>query len=230
MPLKTYLPDGDIDVALVQVSGPSIRDSWAPRLAAALEAASAESISGAAAEAAAAAAAVVSNNNGGGSGSPPPQQQRSPPAPAFPVRDVTIVHAEVRLLKCLIRDAVVDVSFESLGGLRAAAALEAADRAVGRSHLFKRSVLLIKAWCFYEGRVLGAQHGLLSTYALETMVLRVLAGGGGNSGGNGGGGQAGAEERAATDNGGGGTPPRPPPPPPTRHPPIESDPALFPPW
>ena len=39
--MKTYLPDGDIDVALVQVSGPSIRDSWAPRLAAALEAASA---------------------------------------------------------------------------------------------------------------------------------------------------------------------------------------------
>ena len=38
VPLKTYLPDGDIDVSLVQVSGPSIRDSWAPRLAAALEA------------------------------------------------------------------------------------------------------------------------------------------------------------------------------------------------
>lgn len=32
----------------------------------------------------------------------------------------------------------------------------------------------VKAWCYYESRLLGAPHGLLSTYALETMVLYIF--------------------------------------------------------
>lgn len=32
----------------------------------------------------------------------------------------------------------------------------------------------VKAWVYYEARLLGAHHGLLSTYALETMVLAVI--------------------------------------------------------
>lgn len=45
------------------------------------------------------------------------------------------------------------------------------DRQIGRAHLFKRAVILVKAWCYYESRILGAHHGLISTYALETLVL-----------------------------------------------------------
>ncbi|KAL2897867.1 Terminal uridylyltransferase cid1, partial [Bienertia sinuspersici] len=48
------------------------------------------------------------------------------------------------------------------------------DLFIGKHHLFKRSVILIKAWCYYESRILGGFHGLISTYALETMVLHVL--------------------------------------------------------
>lgn len=33
---------------------------------------------------------------------------------------------------------------------------------------------MIKAWCYYESRVLGAHHGLISTYALETLVLFIF--------------------------------------------------------
>lgn len=29
----------------------------------------------------------------------------------------------------------------------------------------------VKAWAYYEARLLGAQHGLVSTYALDTLVL-----------------------------------------------------------
>ena len=32
----------------------------------------------------------------------------------------------------------------------------------------------MKAWCYYESRLLGAHHGLLSSYALETMVLYIF--------------------------------------------------------
>ncbi len=30
-----------------------------------------------------------------------------------------------------------------------------------------------KAWCYYESRLLGAHHGLLSSYALEVLVLHI---------------------------------------------------------
>lgn len=48
------------------------------------------------------------------------------------------------------------------------------DRFIGKDHLFKRSIILIKSWCYYESRILGAHHGLISTYALETLVLYIF--------------------------------------------------------
>jgi len=34
--------------------------------------------------------------------------------------------------------------------------------------------MLIKDWCYYESRILGARHGLISTYALNILVLEIL--------------------------------------------------------
>lgn len=48
------------------------------------------------------------------------------------------------------------------------------DHLINQNHLFKRSIILIKAWCYYESRLLGAHHGLISTYALETLVLYIF--------------------------------------------------------
>ncbi|XP_050385503.1 uncharacterized protein LOC126802025 isoform X2 [Argentina anserina] len=48
------------------------------------------------------------------------------------------------------------------------------DQFIGRDHLFKKSIILIKAWCYYESRTLGAPAGLISTYALETLVLCII--------------------------------------------------------
>ena len=45
---------------------------------------------------------------------------------------------------------------------------------VGRDHLFKRSMVLVKAWCYFESHILSSQNGLLATYALETLVLCVV--------------------------------------------------------
>lgn len=45
---------------------------------------------------------------------------------------------------------------------------------MGRDHLFKRSIILIKAWCYYESRILGANTGLISTYALAVLVLHII--------------------------------------------------------
>ncbi|KDD73835.1 hypothetical protein H632_c1799p1, partial [Helicosporidium sp. ATCC 50920] len=142
VPLKAYLPDGDIDLSIFP--GPGCEDSalpsiWAPKLLARLQ-----------------------------------REQSRPSGAVLRLQGTHIVQAELRLLKCVVDDVVVDISFGALGGLCTAAFLESMDRSIGRDHLFKRSILLIKAWCFYEGRLLGAHHGLISSYALETMVLHVL--------------------------------------------------------
>ncbi|KAL6568770.1 hypothetical protein OROHE_004454 [Orobanche hederae] len=133
VPLKTYLPDGDID--LTTFSGANIEDTLAEDMKTLLE-----------------------------------EEEKNASA-EFVVKDVQLVRAEVKLVKCIVEDVVVDVSFNQIEGLCTLCFLEQVDRLIGKDHLFKRSIILIKAWCYYESRILGAHHGLISTYALEIMVL-----------------------------------------------------------
>ncbi|XP_068338582.1 uncharacterized protein [Pyrus communis] len=92
----------------------------------------------------------------------------------FHVKDVHYIDAEVKLVKCIIQNIVVDISSNQLGGFSTLHFLEQVDNYIGKNHLFKRSIILVKAWCYYESRILGAHHGLISTYALETLILYVF--------------------------------------------------------
>ncbi|XP_028770296.1 uncharacterized protein LOC114727747 isoform X2 [Neltuma alba] len=92
----------------------------------------------------------------------------------FHVKEVQYIQAEVKIIKCLVENIVVDISFNQLGGLCTLCFLEEVDNLINQNHLFKRSIILIKAWCYYESRILGAHHGLISTYALETLVLYIF--------------------------------------------------------
>ncbi|KAJ1378822.1 hypothetical protein SESBI_47459 [Sesbania bispinosa] len=136
VPLKTYLPDGDID--LTALSPQNIEDGLVSDVHAVLRG--------------------EENNE----------------ASEYEVKDVRFIDAEVKLVKCIVQNIVVDISFNQLGGLSTLCFLEKVDRLVAKNHLFKRSIILIKAWCYYESRVLGAHHGLISTYALETLVLYIF--------------------------------------------------------
>uniref|UniRef100_A0A1J3IL19 Poly(A) RNA polymerase cid11 n=1 Tax=Noccaea caerulescens TaxID=107243 RepID=A0A1J3IL19_NOCCA len=136
VPLKTYLPDGDID--LTAFGGLCHEEELANRVCKILE---------------------MEAQNG---------------AAQFVVKDVQLIRAEVKLVKCLVQNIVVDISFNQLGGLCTLCFLEKIDHLIGKDHLFKRSIILIKAWCYYESRILGALHGLISTYALETLVLYIF--------------------------------------------------------
>ncbi|XP_043706736.1 uncharacterized protein LOC122656321 isoform X2 [Telopea speciosissima] len=136
VPLKTYLPDGDID--LTAVSSQNTEDALANDVHDVLE--------------------VEERNE----------------AAEFEVKDVQYIHAEVKLVKCLVQNIVVDISFNQIGGLCTLCFLEQIDDLIGKDHLFKRSIILIKAWCYYESRILGAHHGLISTYALEILVFYIF--------------------------------------------------------
>ncbi|XP_009763963.1 uncharacterized protein LOC107798277 [Nicotiana tabacum] len=136
VPLKTYLPDGDID--LTAFGGTNFEDALANDMVSVLEA----------------------------------EDQNK--AAEFVVKDVQMIRAEVKLVKCIVQNIVVDISFNQIGGLCTLCFLEQVDRLIGKDHLFKRSIILIKTWCYYESRILGAHHGLISTYALETLVLYIF--------------------------------------------------------
>ncbi|CAM0874473.1 unnamed protein product [Alopecurus aequalis] len=136
VPLKTYLPDGDID--LTAFGSTSSDENLANEVRAVLES----------------------------------EELRRDAE--FEVKDVQYIHAEVKLVKCLVQNIVVDISFNQIGGLCTLCFLEQVDKTFGKKHLFKKSIMLIKAWCYYESRILGAHHGLISTYALEILVLYIL--------------------------------------------------------
>ncbi|KAG8093499.1 hypothetical protein GUJ93_ZPchr0012g22049 [Zizania palustris] len=135
VPLKTYLPDGDIDLTAFGYSSDEI---LAKEVQAVLE-----------------------------------SEERRKDA-EFEVKDVQYIHAEVKLVKCIVQNIIVDISFNQFGGLCTLCFLEQVDQNFEKKHLFKRSIMLIKAWCYYESRILGAHHGLISTYALEILVLYIL--------------------------------------------------------
>ncbi|XP_047083853.1 uncharacterized protein LOC124694978 [Lolium rigidum] len=136
-PLKTYLPDGDIDVT-VFTNSEELKDTWTNLVRDALE-----------------------------------HEEKNETAELC-VKEVQYIQAEVKLIKCLVDNIVVDISFNQVGGLCTLSFLEQVDNLINKNHLFKRSIILVKAWCFYESRVLGAHHGLISTYALETLVLYIF--------------------------------------------------------
>ncbi|KAF0916576.1 hypothetical protein E2562_007651 [Oryza meyeriana var. granulata] len=135
VPLKTYLPDGDIDLTAF---GHSSDEILAKQVQAVLE------------------------------------SEEARKDAAFEVKDVQYIHAEVKLVKCIVQNIIVDISFNQFGGLCTLCFLEQVDKKFEKNHLFKRSIMLIKAWCYYESRILGAHHGLISTYALEILVLYIF--------------------------------------------------------
>ena len=100
------------------------------------------------------------------------------PSP-FPIRSVSFINAaEVKIVKCLVGNLLVDVSSNTTSALATVCFLEECDQYIdsrlNTKHLFKHSIILCKAWSCYEARILASHHALLSTYALETLVLFIL--------------------------------------------------------
>lgn len=134
VPLKTYLPDGDIDLTVL--SHQNVEEDLARFVC-----------------------KILKNED---------QDSK------FEIKDVQYVPAQVKIVKCSVQNIPVDISFNQMAGLSALCFLEKVDQLIAKDHLFKRSVILIKAWCYYESRILGAHYGLISTYALEMMVLHII--------------------------------------------------------
>lgn len=91
----------------------------------------------------------------------------------FRVRNFTFI-PEKNLIKGIINNISVDLSFSTPAPLINTLFLEKVSRRIGRSGLFKRSVILIHAWCRYEAHILGGDTYMLNSCALRIMVLFIL--------------------------------------------------------
>lgn len=97
------------------------------------------------------------------------------------IRNVSFINARTPMVTMLVGNVVVDLTENQAGSVAASVLVEEADRFIQRNHLFKRSLLLLKAWALCETprlvgqRVLGAREGGLTSYGLSVMVLHLFS-------------------------------------------------------
>ncbi|KAI3739451.1 hypothetical protein L2E82_29855 [Cichorium intybus] len=135
-PLKTYLPDGDINLTVISKSS-NLRESLPSEVRDMLE--------------------TEENNQNA----------------EFLVKEVQYIQAEEKIIKCVVDNIAVNIAFNQFGGLCNLCFLEEADILINQNGLFKRSIILIKAWCYYESR-LGSHNELISAYALGILVVYIF--------------------------------------------------------
>ncbi|KAG6590802.1 DNA polymerase sigma [Phytophthora cinnamomi] len=198
-PMKTYLPGSDLDICLLVPQ--ELESSWYYIVTQALCLAGGSGGAG----------TVLDVGNPGGSVDGSGNSSPSGPASGGvgsvggallltnTVRNVTFINADVRVVKCTVDNIPVDFTANRVGALGAVRLLDAMAVRVGRQHLFKKSLILIKAWCTHESSpfmqaasvesgglgpsvvpgsapssVMGASLGALSTYAVNTIAMALF--------------------------------------------------------
>ena len=105
--------------------------------------------------------------------------------------DIKIIAADVRLLKFKIGSVSVDISVNNFSGMYKILFIDFIEQQLGtqfnknnlffdnsyssnKINIFRRTLLLIKAWCFYEGNLMGSNIGLMANYTLEILVIYIF--------------------------------------------------------
>ena len=81
------------------------------------------------------------------------------------------IEADVRLIKCKFEGVSFDISIDNFVGLFKFIFMHNLEKKYLDPYFYKRTLLLIKSWCYYEGNILGSNIGLLGSYALEVLVI-----------------------------------------------------------
>ena len=93
--------------------------------------------------------------------------------PDYNIQDLTLIDAEVPILKLKIKKVSVDITVNQVKGLGVVALFQEFNKIIP-DNLLKRSIVLGKIWATYYGRILGAMYGGLTTYALEVLILFII--------------------------------------------------------
>jgi len=92
----------------------------------------------------------------------------------YKIKDISIINASVKIIKMQCDGIPIDISFNQIGGILSFKYLEEVDKEIGKDHLFKKAILILKAWCMYKGRVLGSNIGCFSSYTLEVLIVHLI--------------------------------------------------------
>ena len=105
--------------------------------------------------------------------------------------EIKIIMADIRLLKCKIGTISLDISINNFSGLYKIVLIDYIENQFksqfNKNNLFlessysdnklnilRRTLLLIKAWCSYEGNLMGSNIGLMASYTLEILVIYIF--------------------------------------------------------
>ena len=104
------------------------------------------------------------------------------------ISDIKVIMAGIRLLKCKIGSLSIDISINNFSGLFKILFIDFIENQLklqfnkknlfndcsyneNKINIFRRTLLLIKGWCFYEGNLMGSNIGLMASYTLEILVI-----------------------------------------------------------
>ena len=105
--------------------------------------------------------------------------------------DIRIIMADIRLLKCKIGSISLDISINNFSGLFKIVFINYIENQFqsqfnkkilfpdspyvdNKINIFRRSLLLIKGWCFLEGNLMGSNIGLMASYTIEILVIYIF--------------------------------------------------------
>ena len=105
--------------------------------------------------------------------------------------EIKIIMADIRLLKCKIGNISLDISVNNFSGIYKVVLIDYIENqfknefnrlnlfndnafSENKIQIFRRTLILIKAWCLFEGNLMGSNIGLMATYALEIIVIYVF--------------------------------------------------------
>ena len=74
------------------------------------------------------------------------------------ISNVSFVNQDKKMIKSLINNVSVDVSMNQIGALYNESLIESVNQHIGRDNLFKKSIILIKAWGRYEVDMFICMH------------------------------------------------------------------------
>ena len=105
--------------------------------------------------------------------------------------EIKLIMADVRLLKCKIKNISLDISVNNFSGIYKVVLIDYIENqfknefnrlnlftdnsfSENKIQIFRRTLILIKAWCLFEGNLMGSNIGLMASYALEILVIYVF--------------------------------------------------------
>lgn len=87
------------------------------------------------------------------------------------VTEINLIPAEVKLIKCKIDNLSFDISLNNFVGLFKLTLMSYLETQSFDKTIFKRTLLLVKCWSYYQGNILGSNVGLMASYALEVLII-----------------------------------------------------------